>query len=324
MSNPFSRESLNLDVEAEIERITAWLRQEVHQNLRRYGAVVGISGGIDSSVVLALCARAFGPQRVLGVMLPEQESSPESATLAQQLADRYDVEAITENISGALVGAGCYDRRDEAIRRVVPGYGPGWSAKIVLAGNVLEQATLNVFRLIVTEPGGVEHSQRLPVKEFAQIVAASNFKQRMRMSMLYYHAEVRNYAVIGTAQKNEHELGFFVKHGDGGADLQPLAHLFKTQVYQLARALDVPAEIQARTPTTDTYPGGQTQEEFFYRLPFALLDAIWLGHELGVAPAEIAAALDLATDQVERVVTDIESKRRATAYLRAPALSLAE
>lgn len=324
MSNPFSRESLNLDVEAEIERITAWLRQEVHQNLRRYGAVVGISGGIDSSVVLALCARAFGPQRVLGVMLPEQESSPESATLAQQLADRYDVEAITENISGALVGAGCYDRRDEAIRRVVPGYGPGWSAKIVLAGNVLEQATLNVFRLIVTEPGGVEHSQRLPVKEFGQIVAASNFKQRMRMSMLYYHAEVRNYAVIGTAQKNEHELGFFVKHGDGGADLQPLAHLFKTQVYQLARALDVPAEIQARTPTTDTYPGGQTQEEFFYRLPFALLDAIWLGHERGVAPAEIAAALDLATDQVERVVTDIESKRRATAYLRAPALSLAE
>lgn len=323
MPNPFSRESLNLDVEAEIERITAWLRQEVHQNLRRYGAVVGISGGIDSSVVLALCARAFGPQRVLGVMLPEQESSPESATLAQQLADRYDVEAITEDISGALVGAGCYDRRDEAIRRVVPGYGPGWSAKIVLAGNVLEQATLNVFRLIVTEPGGIEHSQRLPVKEFAQIVAASNFKQRMRMSMLYYHAEVRNYAVIGTAQKNEHELGFFVKHGDGGADLQPLAHLFKTQVYQLARALDVPAEIQARTPTTDTYPGGQTQEEFFYRLPFALLDAIWLGHENGVAPAEIAAALDLAVDQVERVVTDIESKRRATAYLRAPARSLA-
>ena len=148
------------------------------------------------------------------------------------------------------------------------------------------------------------------------------FKQRLRMSMLYYHAEVRNYAVIGTAQKNEHELGFFVKHGDGGADLQPLAHLFKTQVYQLAKVLNVPAEIQARTPTIDTYPGGQTQEEFFYRLPFALLDAIWLGHDQGVAPAEIAAALELTTEQVERVVTDIESKRRATEYLRAPSLKL--
>jgi NAD+ synthase len=320
MSIQFSRDSLNLDAPDEIERITSWLNHEVHHTLRRYGAVIGISGGIDSSVVLALCARALGPERVLGVMLPEQESSPESATLARQLAAQYGVEAITEDISGALGGVGCYSRRDEAIRRVIPEYGPGWSAKIVLAGNVLEQAALNVFRLIVTEPGGVEHSRRLSVKDFSQIVAASNFKQRMRMAMLYYHAEVRNFAVIGTAQKNEHELGFFVKHGDGGADLQPLAHLFKTQVYQLARALDVPAEIQARTPTTDTYPGGQTQEEFFYRLPFALLDAIWLGHEQGVAPADIAAALDLASEQVKRVVTDIESKRRATEYLRMPAL----
>ncbi len=323
MQSSFTRDSLNLDAEAEIERITTWLRQEVHQTLRRYGAVVGISGGIDSSVVLALCARAFGPERVLGVLLPEQESSPDSALLAHQLADRFDVETVTEDISGALIGAGCYARRDEAIRRIVPDFGPGWKAKIVLAGNVLEQATLNVFRLSVTPPGGVEQSQRLPVKEFSQIVAASNFKQRMRMAMLYYHAEARNYAVVGTAQKNEHELGFFVKHGDGGADLQPLAHLFKTQVFQLARALDVPAEIQARTPTTDTYPGGQTQEEFFYRLPFALLDAIWLGHERGTPAAEIAAALDLTTEQVERVVTDIESKRRATAYLRASALQLA-
>lgn len=319
MPTPFSRDSLSLDAVAEVDNIAAWLNHEVHHSLRRYGAVVGISGGIDSSVVLALCVKAFGSKHVLGVMLPEKESSPESAALARQLADQFEVEAVMEDISDALDGAGCYARRDEAIRRVVPGFGAGWTAKIALAGNVLEQATLNVFRLIATEPDGTEHSQRLPVKEFAQIVAASNFKQRLRMSMLYYHAEVRNYAVIGTAQKNEHDLGFFVKHGDGGADLLPLAHLFKTQVYQLARALNVPAEIQARTPTTDTYPGGQTQEEFFYRLPFALLDAIWLGHDQGVAPTEIAAALDLTPEQVERVITDIESKRRATEYLRAPA-----
>ncbi len=322
MSTHFSRADLNLDAVAEVERISEWLRQQVHHTLRRYGAVVGISGGVDSSVVLALCARAFGPGRVLGVLLPEQESSPESAPLAHQLAAQFEVETVTEDISGALAGAGCYARRDEAIRRVVPAYGPGWGAKIALAGDVLEQATLNVFRLVVTDPDGVEHGQRLPVKEFAQIVGASNFKQRLRMSMLYYHAELRNYAVVGTAQRNEHQLGFFVKHGDGGVDLQPLAHLFKTQVYQLAQALNIPDAIQARTPTTDTYPGGQTQEEFFYRLPFELLDAIWLGHERGVAPAEVAAALEVTVEQVERVVRDIESKRRATAYLRAPALNL--
>jgi NAD+ synthase len=319
----FSREALHLDAALEAERIAGWLRETVHHQFRRQGAVVGISGGIDSSVVLALCAKAFGPERVLGVLLPEQESSPESAELAHLLAAQYQVQTVTEDISNVLQGAACYQRRDEAIRRLFPEFGPGWSAKIVLAGNLLEQAALNVFRLVVVNPAGEELSNRLPPAEFAQIVAASNFKQRTRMMLLYYHAERLNYAVIGTAQKNEHELGFFVKHGDGGADVQPLAHLYKTQVYALARALDVPEAIQQRTPTTDTYPGGSTQEEFFYRLPFELLDAIWYGHEHGAPPAEIAAALDLTREQVQRVIADVESKKRATEYLRAPALKLA-
>jgi NAD+ synthase len=319
----FSREALHLDAAQEAERIAGWLRETVHHQFRRQGAVVGISGGIDSSVVLALCAKAFGPERVLGVLLPEQESSPESAELAHLLAAQYQVQTVTEDISGALQGAACYQRRDEAIRRLFPEFGLGWSAKIVLAGNLLEQAALNVFRLVVVNPAGEELSNRLPPAEFAQIVAASNFKQRTRMMLLYYHAERLNYAVIGTAQKNEHELGFFVKHGDGGADVQPLAHLYKTQVYALARALDVPEAIQQRTPTTDTYPGGSTQEEFFYRLPFELLDAIWLGYEHGTPPAEIAAALALTPEQVQRVIADVESKKRATEYLRAPALKLA-
>ena len=181
---------------------------------------------------------------------------------------------------------------------------------------------MNVFRLAVTDPQGQEFSKRLPVHEFAQIVAASNFKQRMRMSMLYYHAELRNYAVIGTANKNEHALGFFVKYGDGGVDIQPIAHLYKTQVYQLAKYLNVPEEIRRRMPTTDTYPGGSTQEEFFYRVPFDILDTVWLGHERGLPPAEIALALDLSAEQVQRIIADIASKQRTTAYLRLPPLDV--
>ena len=257
----------------------------MHETLHRQGAVVGISGGIDSALVLALCAKAFGPEHVIGVLLPEQESSPESAELADQLAAQYGVPTVTEDITGALEGAGCYRRRDEAIKRIFPDFRAGWKAKIVLAGNLLEQAAMNVFRLTVTDPQGQESSKRLPMHEFAQIVAASNFKQRMRMSMLYYHAELRNYAVIGTANKNEHALGFFVKYGDGGVDVQLIAHLYKTQVYQLSEYLNVPDEIQHRTPTTDTYPGGSTQEEFFYRVPFDVLDTVWLGHERGLPPA---------------------------------------
>jgi NAD+ synthase len=319
-STAFNRQSLDIDAARETERLVEYLRHSVHETMRRQGAVVGISGGIDSSVVLALCARAFGPEHVVGILLPEQESSPESAELAHRLAAQYGVTTVTEDISGSLEGAGCYRRRDEAIKRIFPDFSSGWKAKIVLAGNLLEQAALNVFRLTVTNPQGTEFSKRLPMHEFAQIVAASNFKQRMRMSMLYYHAEVRNYAVIGTANKNEHALGFFVKYGDGGVDIQLIAHLFKTQVYQLAKYLNVPEEIQRRTPTTDTYPGGSTQEEFFYRVPFDVLDTVWLGYERGLPPAEIAQPLNLAAEQVQRIIADIVSKQRATAYLRFPPL----
>lgn len=306
----------------EIDRITDFIRTSIHKTLKRKGAVLGISGGIDSSVVLALCVRALGPKRVVALMLPEGESSPESAELAGKLAKQFGVQTITEDITPALEGFGCYRRRDEAIRRLFPDFEAGWGAKIVLPGNLLESATLNIFRLTVTDPDGREYTKRLPPAEYLQIVAASNFKQRTRMAMLYYHAEARNYAVVGTANRNEHALGFFVKHGDGGVDLQPIGHLFKTQVYQLAELLDIPAEIRARTPTSDTYPGGSTQEEFFFRLPFAILDAIWEAHDRGESPAEIANRLSLEEEQVLRVVEDIQRKHNTTAYLRQPTLFL--
>lgn len=312
----FGRHSLDLDITQECDRLVEGLREHVHQTLHRQGVVLGISGGIDSSVVLALCVKAFGADRVTALMLPEGESSPDSTMLAQMLADHYGVTPITEDISGALEGFGCYRRRNEAIQRLFPDFGPGWGAKITLPGNLLEQNTLNVFYLTVTNPAGEEFTKRLPPGEYYQIVAASNFKQRARMSMLYYHAELRNYAVIGTPNKNEHMLGFFVKQGDGGIDISPIGHLFKTQVYQLARHLGVPEEIQRRTPTSDTYPGGSTQEEFFFRLPFDILDTIWLGYEQGVSNQAIAEGLNLTVEQVERVVADIVRKQRTTTYLR--------
>jgi NAD+ synthase len=318
---PFNRHSLDLDVENEANRLIQGLRQSVHQTLRRQGAVLGISGGIDSSVVLALCVRAFGPERVVALMLPEGESSPDSEMLALLLADHYGLQTIIkEDISAALEGLGCYQRRNQAIQRLFPDFGPGWGAKIGLPGNLLEQDTLNVFYLTVTNPEGKSFKKRLAPSEYYQIVAASNFKQRSRMAMLYYHAELRNYAVIGTPNKNEHLLGFFVKYGDGGTDISPISHLFKTQVYQLARYLGVPEDIQRRTPTSDTYPGGSSQEEFFFRLPFDILDSIWFGFEQGISSEAMAQGLDLSIEQVERVIADIVRKQRTTAYLRNPTI----
>src|SRR5258706_7147719 len=251
----FTRHALDIDPEVESDRIGSLLVQTVRKTLRRNGVVVGTSGGIDSSVVLALCVRSFGPERVRAVIMPEKDSDRESEALALDLAGYYGVEAVVENITGCLDGFGCYRRRDEAIRRVFPQYDParGYKAKITLPPNLLDENTLNVFSLTILDPGGGTLTKALPPGEFREIVAASNFKQRTRMAMLYYHAELNNYAVAGTANKNEHDQGFFVKYGDGGVDVKTIEHLYKTQVYQLAKFLDVPEKIRSRVPTTDTY-----------------------------------------------------------------------
>ena len=317
----FGHDSLIIDAALEVEQICNWLIEVIFKRFHKHGGVVGISGGIDSSVVLALTVKALGADRVIGVLLPERESSPESSTLAQELAKRLEVQTTTEYISAALEGYGCYKRRDEAITRVIPEYQPGWGAKIILPSDLLERQTMNLYRLVVTSPDGQEINKRLPLREYQQIVAASNLKQRARMSILYYHAEGLNYAVVGTTNKNEHDLGFFVKWGDGGVDINPIRHLFKTQIYQIAKHLDIMEEIQKRIPTTDTYPGGSTQEEFFYRIPFDILDTIWLGYERKKSNVEIAEALGLTAEQVAHVVADLESKKRGTAYLRFPPVS---
>jgi NAD+ synthase len=322
----FGEHVLTIDPAAETERIVSMLRNNVGQTMRKRGAVLGISGGIDSSVCLALSVRALGPERTVAVIMPERDSDPESRDLATMLANHYDVEPIVENITPVLDGFGCYARRDEAIRRVFPEYSAeqGYLAKIVLPPNVLDDNTFNVFTLTIITPDGEEKHKRLPPREYLQIVAASNFKQRTRMSLLYYHAEVNNYAVIGTANKNEHDQGFFVKYGDGGADVKPITHLFKTQVYQLARYLDVPEDILRRPPTTDTYSAHQSQEEFFFRLPFKTMDMLWFAQENNVPVSDVARAMDLTETQVQRAFDDFTRKQRTTDYLRLPPVELAE
>jgi NAD+ synthase len=322
----FTRHSLDIDPELETERIVQALRHHVHYTMHRRGGVLGISGGVDSSVVLALCVRAFGPANVTALLLPEKDSDPESEQLGRKVASHFGVEPLLEVITPVLDGFGCYPRRDEAIRRVFPEYdaAAGYKAKIVLPQNLLDEDTLNFFSLTIVTPQGEEKTRRLPAREYNQIVAASNFKQRTRMAMLYYHAELRNYAVIGTANKNEHDQGFFVKWGDGGVDIQPIVHLYKTQVYQLAEYLGVPQEIRQRPPTSDTYSAACTQEEFFFRLPFAVMDVLWYAMEHNVSIPEVAREMGLEEVQVQRAFNDFTRKQRTTEYLRMAPIRLSE
>jgi len=306
-------------VAQEIERS---IREQVMGTLRRRGAVVGMSGGIDSSVVATLCARALGPERVFGLLMPERDSSSDALRLGRMLAEHLGIRYVVEDIAPALEGFGCYARQLEAIRSVFPDYGPGWRCKLTIP-SLLESDRLNITSLTVADPHGLERTARMPAAAYLQMVAATNFKQRTRKTMEYYHADRLGYAVAGTPNLLEYDQGFFVKNGDGAADFKPIAHLYKTQVYALAEHLGVPEEIRRRPPTTDTFSLSQSQEEFYFALPYREMDLCIWAYDHRTPSAEVAAALGLTEEQVRRVFRDIEAKRRASHYLHAAPLLVA-
>lgn len=317
-AEPTSTDLLRIDALSETERIVSCIRDTVLHALKRRGVVVGVSGGIDSAVVASLCARALGEDRVLLLFMPEADSSKDSLRLGHQLATRLKTQYVVEDITPTLTSAGCYEKRDAAIRLVVPEYGEGYKSKLILP-NLLEADRYSVFSIVFQPPGGEPRKVRLTASAYLGIVAATNFKQRVRKMMEYYYADLLNYAVAGTPNRLEFDQGFFVKLGDGAADLKPIAHLYKSQVYQLAAYLDVPEEIQRRPSTTDTYSLEQTQEEFFFSLPLRTLDLCLYGKNNAIPPGELAPIAGISSEQVERAYRMIESKRRATQYLRSPA-----
>jgi len=316
----FTLDGLEIDAAAVTEQIAGCIRDQVQKRLRRRGVVLGLSGGIDSSVVAALCVRALGPEHVFGLFTPEWDSDPDSLRLGRLVAEQLGMASALEDIGPILDAAGCYRRRDEFIRQVFPEYGPGYKSKIVLP-NMLTNPGYNVYSLVIQSPSGEQKRARLPLPLSLGIIAATNMKQRTRKQIEYYHADRLNYVVAGTPNLLEHDQGFFVKNGDGAADIKPIAHLYKCQVYKLADYLGVPAEIRGRPSTTDTYSLEQSQEEFFFSLPLHKLDRCLYAFNHDV-PAEAAApVIGLTAGEVWRVYKDIQAKRRNAHYLhQAPLL----
>jgi NAD+ synthase len=304
---------LDIDAERVTEEIVAATRSFVGE-MRRKGAVVAVSGGIDSSVTCALAARAFGPKRTLAILMPEADSDPETLSISREVADTYGVDVVVEDIVPVLSALGCYQRRDAAVREVVPAFADGWKFKIVLP-SVLGTDSYRLFSLIAQSPDGETIEARLPPAQYLMIVAATNFKQRVRKMLEYFHADRLNYAVFGTPNRLEYDQGFFVKLGDGAADVKPIAHLYKSQVYQLAEYLGIPERVRSRPPTTDTYSLPQGQDEFYFSLPYREMDLCLYARNENLPPEAVAGAVGLSPEDVQRVYDDIDQKRRTTRYL---------
>jgi len=315
---------LQFDPRAMLADLSRKLREAVHTRLSRKGAIVAVSGGIDSSVCAALAVVSLGKQRVFAVSMPEKESSHESTVLSKELCNHLGIPMNTVEIGSTLEAIGCYRWRDDAIRSVFPDFGAGWKSKIVIAQNLLESNRLNFFKLVIESSDGERMERRLDIAAYLEIVAATSFKQRIRKTIEYFHADRLHYAVIGTPNRLEYDQGFFVKNGDGSADVKPIAHLYKSQVYALARHLGLPDPIVDSSPTTDTYSLPQGQDEFYFVLPYDKMDIVLAGMNTGRSVPEVAREVGLQPEQVERVFQDIRRKRMTTLPLHMKPILLDE
>jgi len=313
MSSHFSADSLKLDLDKECKEIMEFISSTVSRKLKKKGVVVALSGGIDSSTVAGLSVKALGRERVFGLLMPEKHSSDDTLELSRSVAETFGIDYTHVNISPILESLGCYEKQNEAYRKVIPEYTNEWKAKIVLP-SVLETDSLRIFSVVAQRPDGKIIKKRLTPKSYLEIVAATNFKQRVRKMLEYYHADRLNYATTGTPNRLEYDQGFFVKLGDGAADIKPIAHLYKTQVYAMAAYVGVQENILKRPPTTDTYSMSQGQDEFYFSLPYDKMDLCLYGLNNNIAVDEMAVAADITVEQLKRVYADIEQKRRTTKY----------
>lgn len=322
-SQRFSSDVLEIDLEKEAARIASVIRDSLKNKLKRRGIVIGLSGGIDSSVTAGLAVKALGKERVFGLEMPERHSATETTSLSRSVIDHLGIESLRIDLSPILESLGFYRRYDDAVRMVIPEYSAGWKSKIITS-NIFEHQGFSMMSIVAQSPDETTVTARLPLKPYLEIVAATNFKQRTRKMLEYYHADRLNFAVAGTPNRLEFDQGFFVKLGDGASDIKPIAHLYKTQVYRMAEYLGIPEEVRKRPPTTDTYSLAQGQDEFYFSLPYHQMDLCLYGKNNGLEPAEVAAAIGLQPEQVQKVYDDIVTKRSTTHYLHLQPLLMAE
>ena len=298
-----------------VQSLQNFIHEQVYDNFRKRGIVIGISGGIDSAVAAKLCCDAIGKENVLGIILPEKESNPQSQEFATKYCEKLGIKYEIEDITSILDSSKIYQTREKIVEKYFPVYNQSCEYRLVFSEN-FDNDGLSIPYLEVNDESKQIHKIKLSLNDYFTITAATNIKHRIRMTRLYFYAEKNNFLVTGTTNKAEFQLGYFVKYGDGGVDIEPLANLYKTQVYQLGKYLDVPNEIIERKASPDTWSFDVSDEEFFYSLPYETVDLVLFAKEKSVPLNDIYSVLDLKEERVKRILNSLERKWKASKTLR--------
>ena len=294
-----------------VQHLQDFIHKQVYDNFRKRGIVVGISGGIDSAISAKLCCNAVGKENVLGIILPEKESNPQSQEFAKKYCEKLGIKYEIEDITSILDSSEIYQIREKIVKKYFPDYNQSCKYRIVFSEN-FDSDGLSIPYLEVNDGNNQIHKIKLSLNDYFTITAATNIKHRIRMTRLYFHAEKNNFLVCGTTNKAEFQQGYFVKYGDGGVDIEPLANLYKTQIYQLGTYLDIPNEIIERKASPDTWSFDVSDEEFFYSLPYEIVDLMLFAKEKSVTLSYICSTLDLKEEKVKRILNSIERKLHAS------------
>ncbi|MGM0770362.1 MAG: NAD(+) synthase [Halobacteriota archaeon] len=307
-------DELNKNTDENASKISSFIKDNV-RDFKKKGVVVGVSGGIDSAIILTLAVQALGKENVYGLILPEEESATSSKELGARLCELLDVSYEEVPITPILQALDIYDKKNQIIKRTCPEYDPEIHNTSLILPSLLENDTLTIPSIRLVKDDEVIAKNRLKAKDYLELIGIQNVKQRSRMLIQYMYAEKNNYLVCGTTNKTEYLLGQFVKYGDGGVDIEPLGDCYKTQVYALADFLGVDKEIIERPPSADTWSSYTSDEEFFWRMPIHIMDQLLYSQESELPVDVIKENTELSEETINKAIRCIGKIRNASRYI---------
>ena len=301
------------NVQKDVDDLCNFLQDEISIKSQKSGAIVGLSGGIDSTVTMALCAKALGSDKTLGLTMFEKESNSSNKDLISHIAQNYDIKIENIDITPILDSFGVYSYRENIVKEKFPDFNSNCKYRVVVPPNF---NSVGIPYLEILDEENQNHKIKISSSDFLTLTSATSIKHRVRMILLYFHAEKNNLSVVGTTNKSEYLQGYFVKYGDGGSDIEPLVNLYKSQIYQIGNFLNVPEEILNNDASPDVWSYSTTDEEFFYTVPYEIVDLILYAREKKLSIMEIKKLSNLPEEKIQNLLRFQDIKQRKSQHMR--------